>query len=146
MPSPRREDWPLIVLSLASDGVLTPVEMQKALFLIKQEAGKLVKGAFYNFVPYNYGPFDQLIYRDVDALVVEGCIALEVADHQRWSFYVITKKGEQRAATLHQQIDPRLRNYAAKAVAWVKSMPFPNLLREIYKKYPDYAANSVFNK
>jgi uncharacterized protein YwgA len=146
MATPNRQDWPLVILSLADDGVLTPIEMQKALFLMKQEAGKLIKGSFYTFVPYNYGPFDQTIYNDIDALARQGFVALEKADHGRWAYYVITKSGAKRAAALQTDIDDRLTNYAKKAVAWIKSMPFPELLREIYKKYPKFAVNSVFNR
>jgi hypothetical protein len=37
------------------------------------EARPLV-GQFYQFVPYNYGPFDAKVYHDLDKLVLEGLV------------------------------------------------------------------------
>jgi hypothetical protein len=144
---PDRRDWPLIALACAADGVLTPLEMQKTLFLIKMEANSLIKDyLFYSFVPYNYGPFDSTIYRDIAYLEANGDLVSERADNARWSYYTITKRGMQRAAIIAGPIDQSLIDYMMEVVDWVKSMAFPDLLRAIYKKYPEYAVNSVFNK
>jgi hypothetical protein len=63
-----RDEFLLLALASASDGRLTPVQIQKAMFLLKQEAGQFVGPDFYEFVPYNYGPFNSSIYDDLNAL------------------------------------------------------------------------------
>jgi len=42
MSAPTRADWPLLALDTAEDGVLTPVQMQKALFLLEKQAHDLI--------------------------------------------------------------------------------------------------------
>jgi len=119
--------------------------MQKALFLIKMEAGKKLKGEFYNFVPYNYGPFDSSVYADIAKQESEECIITERAGN-RWDAYFITVQGKKRASELLDELDPSLRDYLDTVVKWVKERGFSELLQSIYKKYPAYAVNSVFNK
>lgn len=140
-----RKDWPLVALGCAVDGKLTPIQMQKALFLIKMEAGQQLHGDFYNFVPYNYGPFDSAIYKDVARQEAEENIITERAGN-RWDAYFITVEGKRKASDLLREMDPDLRSYLSVVVDWVKERGFSELLQSIYQKYPDYAVNSVFNK
>lgn len=141
----NRHEWPLVALGCAPDGKLTPIQMQKALFLIKMEAAQRLHGEFYNFVPYNYGPFDSTIYKDVARQEAERNIMTQRAG-ERWDAYFITAQGKAKASELMARMDPDLRNYLDAVVKWVKERGFAELLNSIYHKYPSYAVNSVFNK
>lgn len=46
----------------------TPVQVQKTMFLMRQEAPALVGSGFYEFEAYNYGPFNAQIYNDLESL------------------------------------------------------------------------------
>jgi hypothetical protein len=52
-----RQDWLLMALAYRNGEPMTPAQIQKAMFLMSAEAPALVGRFFYNFVPYNYGPF-----------------------------------------------------------------------------------------
>src|SRR5947199_8004379 len=69
-----RQDW--ILMALAQKTPLDPVQIQKALFLMGREMADEVGQDFYQFRPYNYGPFDQRIYQDIEQLALRGHIAI----------------------------------------------------------------------
>ena len=142
MSAPTRADWPLLALSVADDGTLTPVQMQKVLFLLDQQAHDRLGDNFYIFRPHNYGPFSSLIYDDLEQHALEGRI---VFDNQggRWSNYVITGLGEEYLEDIEADID--LYGYLGELVRWAKSLRFSELVGAIYQAYPDFAKNSIFS-
>jgi hypothetical protein len=80
-----RDEFLLLALASASDGRLTPVQIQKAMFLLKQEAGQFVGPDFYEFVPYNYGPFNSSIYDDLNALAGAGLVTIDQSQGRSWA-------------------------------------------------------------
>ncbi len=70
----NRQNWLLLAIAQAGDKGLSPIQVQKTMFLIRMEAGDCVGQGFYAFKPYNYGPFCSAIYKDVDLLVVSGML------------------------------------------------------------------------
>jgi hypothetical protein len=137
-----RQKYLLIALSKAADGQLSPIQVQKTMFLLREEAPKLVGDGFYKFVPYNYGPFCSDIYEDLVALEARGLIVTE--KNRSPSIHSITKSGLDLIKTAG--IDQAFDSFISDVVTWVKSQSFSSLLQAIYKKYPKYAVNSVFNK
>src|SRR5439155_6656754 len=55
---PPRSAWVLLALLAAEGHSLTPVQLQKCLFLLGSRRPKDVGRDFYHFRPYDYGPFD----------------------------------------------------------------------------------------
>jgi hypothetical protein len=51
----------------------------------------------YKFEPHDYGPFNENIHRDLDALAADGAIFMESVPMRRWPVYAITPEGEHRA-------------------------------------------------
>lgn len=142
-PLENREIMLLVITAAGSTG-LTPVQLMKSVFLISRSGLPEVPTHFYSFVPYDYGPFNPDVYRDVEALESEG-IVVEVHDAGRsWPKYVITPAGLERAEELRSQVGPQFSAYIDKVVVWVKSLTFSALLRAIYAKYPEMRENSVF--
>jgi hypothetical protein len=58
--------------------------------------------------------------------------------------YRLTASGLQAAAESRAKLNPALVAYLTAVVKWVSSLSFPDLVRAIYKKYPEYKENSVF--
>jgi uncharacterized protein YwgA len=140
-----REDSLLFVLDAAGDQGLTPVQLQKSLFLIGKALTAHLPPSFYNFIPHNYGPFDAQIYRDADRLRQEGLVEVR-SDGRRWPQYYITSKGASHAKMLRQQVSPNVETYIGNTVHWAQSLSFPDLVRAIYLKYPEYQVNSIFQQ
>jgi Fe2+ or Zn2+ uptake regulation protein len=143
----NRLHWPLIALALSGDGRLSPVQMQKALFLFGENAGKNLDEAFYSFVPYHYGPFDPAVYRDIDFLVSLGFV--QRSNDRNGRDFEITPRGRLEAQTLmHDDTTtrnkPQVLDYLKTLTGWVKSLSFEDLIRSIYQAYPHFKTRSIF--
>jgi uncharacterized protein YwgA len=140
----ERKYWTLLVLDEARPGSLSPLQLQKTLFLISKNLPNEIGADFYQFVPYNYGPFDSDVYSDVRILVNEGLVAKVQIVGRSWVSYEITPQGHQAATDVRPQISERASRYIGKVVRWVESVTFTQLLSAIYRVYPEYKAKSVF--
>jgi hypothetical protein len=137
----QRRDWALVVLAAAKNERLTPVQLQKILFLIDKN---LHPANFYVFEPYHYGPFDKRVYDDVEGHI-EGDLCQTVPSKEfRGRDYELTSEGRRRAEALRSQLDPRKRDYIDKVVRWATSLSFSQLVTTIYREYPEFRARSVF--
>jgi uncharacterized protein len=137
-----REDLTLIMLALADGGSYTPVQIQKAMFL----ADDLVRDAFhsrYNFQPYDYGPFDLDVYRDVERMEAHGLTRVSVTS-RGWNIYTATDAGRQHAYTLLENLSSDQRQMFTRISRFVRSLSFSDLVSSIYKAYPHMRERSVF--
>ena len=134
-----------MALACAPEGVLSPVQLQKALFLVAERAGGHIgKENLYKFVAHNYGPFSVEIYQDINALAQEGKINVESGRLQRWKSYKLTESGRAAAEKALAELAPEVEDFLSAVVDWVVERDFPDLLRAVYNAYPEYAVNSVF--
>jgi uncharacterized protein YwgA len=138
-----------LLLFLALDGAprgLDPVRLQKGLFLDAM-AGGADTGEAYAFVPYNYGPMSAQIYSDLEDLVSEGLVTEVPVQGQSWSRYMATEKGMQAGKTLmSRQPSDQAAQRLYRIKKEVASKTFRSLLEDVYDRYPEYAANSVFRR
>ena len=139
----HRKDW--LVLFLGLPGGSYPadqIRVMKGMFLWSKEGPREAR-QLYHFEPYNYGPFDTAVYRDLDALESEGLLRVESSFGDRQRRYSLTLAGDRRAAELTAKARPdslaKLRGIKKEVTA----APFAELLRSIYDRYPDYAVKSV---
>ena len=139
-----RQDWLLLALSKSPGGMMSPVQIQKTLFLFGQEVGGMLGTAFYSFEPYDYGPFDATIYDDLRWMMKEGHVREVWCPDRRRKNYLITKRGREAAVEFDRNTDARLTEFLARIVEWVKGRSFSDLLRSVYAAYPEFAVNSVF--
>jgi uncharacterized phage-associated protein len=135
-----KRDWTLLAISAAEGEPLSPVQLQKALFLLGQMRADRVGNDFYQFEAHNYGPFSSGIYRDAEALEGDGLVTIQ--SDGRWKKYAATPRGLATAKSL--SVDSGANQYLQRVVAWVRSLSFQALVRAIYARFPDYRANSVF--
>ena len=138
----ERHDWLLLVLAAADGKPLSPVQLQKALFLVGYGLSDVVGPDFYSFQPYDYGPFDGAIYQDALDQEREGLVAVRphsVTDRE----YALTAAGLAQARALEGQVTADAVRYCRVTVQWVQRQTFGGLVRAIYEQFPEYAERSV---
>lgn len=140
----EKKDFLLLVVAAGDGKPLTPVQLQKTLFLVEQAKLPETPKPFYEFEPYHYGPFDKDVYIDADSLAVEGLVARLRSESGTWTDTVITPNGSMKAALLKKGLSPPSAKFIADVVQWAQSLTFTELLRAIYEKFPVYRENSVF--
>jgi hypothetical protein len=140
-------DWLLLLIAAqGAPGGLDPVRLQKGMFLLA-EGASLPARERYRFVPYNYGPMSAAIYGDAEALVRAGLAERRAVPGYSWTRVAVTAAGRARARALAAH-DASVTPSRARRVAQIKreiaGLGFSALLREIYRRYPEFAARSAF--
>lgn len=141
-----KKDWTLLTISCAEGDYISPAQLQKSLFLLSKMKPQAVNTDYYNFIPYNYGPFSQEIYSDIDELVNEGLVITGHPEGERWLGYAITSKGSEYARSLREKATDEDYNYLYRVVNWARNVSFQELIRTIYHRFPEFKANSVFQE
>ncbi len=141
----RREKVTLMMLAAAKGKPYTPVQIQKAMFLLSEEAAALFSpGSRYRFVPYDYGPFDAAVYDDLRALQAAGLATVDKDDRYGWRCYSATPAGIKEGEQLLERIPSERRGYLVRVSKFVRSLSFQQLVSAIYRAYPAMRARSVF--
>lgn len=141
----KPEDWTLLAICAAKGKGLSPVQLQKSLFLLGRKLSKEELGDhFYEFSPYNYGPFDVKIYQDAEMLEEMGMVSITQSPERRWKIYQATPGGLEFATKLRAEASPHAIEYLDTVVTWVLGRSFRELISAIYAKYPEFRENSVF--
>lgn len=140
----QRQDWILLVLNAAEDDTLSPVQLQKTLFLIRKNFPRATGRRFYRFMPYNYGPFSASIYSDAEELAGAGLVEISYPKKGSYARYSITRAGTVEAENLKARLKVKPRKYVNDVVRWAESLSFTQLVRSIYDAYPEQRVNSVF--
>ena len=142
----ERADWTLLAIDAAGARGLDPVQLQKCLFLLGRNCPQIPADNYYNFEPYNYGPFDIAVYQDAEGLARQGFISIQRPAWRKWGEYFITPPGAQRCQALRDaEVDPSVWQYLKRLVEWAQSLSFDGLITAIYQHYPEFRANSVFH-
>lgn len=142
----KRKDWNLLVLAAAKGKPLTPVQLQKVLFLIGQNVRVRFRRGFYKFIHYDYGPFDAAVYQDAELLEMDGKACIMPVPGRRWSKYAATPEGLETAQQLRKRLPQWVVDYVDDLVEWARPLSFQDIVRAIYKAYPEYKVNSVFQE
>ena len=140
----HRQNWTLLAIYFAGGSGLSPVQLQKSLFLIGQELRETVGDSFYSFIPYNYGPFSIDVYRDANALAERDLVNIMQRTGESWNCYTISDTGREHSEQLKDSAPPNGVSYLKVVVDWAKGLTFQQLVRSIYKQYPSFRKNSVF--
>lgn len=137
-------DW-LLLLFDGAPGPLDRVRIQKSLFLFA-ERSKALGSEKYEFVPYHYGPFSFAIYPDLDRLVERGLLRFELEAAASSPRYALTGAGARAVAELRTSAPSERLDLLRSLRDWVTRRSFRSLLHDVYRLYPEYAVNSVFQK
>jgi uncharacterized protein len=167
----NRKDLLLLTLA-ANDGapVLGVTRLQKYLYVLQEHQGWRDRlRSTYDFRPYDFGPFDDQLYADLDFLENLELIARSAAgeepaaetgeqreasdswatsdpEHAPWEEdpeiwrYRLTPKGREFAQRLH--LDDEQRQALENLKSQWNGRPLAQLLRWLYATYPDTAVNT----
>jgi uncharacterized protein len=142
----NRRDLVLTILVAADGRTFTPVQIQKAVFLICDRMPNLIDdGPGFQFVPYDYGPFDTAVYDELTALAREGHAIITPSAQGNYYTYAASDGGLSRGEDLlWRQLSHDATSYIIRISEWVRSLSFARLVKSIYEAYPHMRANSIF--
>ncbi len=130
----------LAIIAAAEGKELSRVHLQKVAFLVSEEFRGALPEDFYSFDKYDYGPFCIDIYHDTAMLEYWGQIRTKRATEANDDRYTISE--DVSYDELH--LDEDLKRYIKQTVAWVADMSFGQLVRAIYRLYPEFLERSIF--
>jgi len=140
----NRQQLVLTLLTCSGGAPLTPVQLQKAAFLVTKEAPQALNDPRFNFEPYDYGPFDSDVYAEAQALANSGMVTVSPSPYGRWNTYAATQAGMDQGNEILGQLSEANRKYICEVANWVRGQSFSSLVKAIYKAYPETKVNSVF--
>ena len=140
----KKDEVVLAAMAPAKGKPHSPVQVQKLLFLLDREAKNLVGGPHFNFVPYNYGPFDKEVYQILRKLDEQGMITIRSEGSLRT--YALTPAGQEDGDRILKKLSNQARDYINSVSAFVQKLTFMQLVSSIYQQYPDMRENSVLRQ
>jgi uncharacterized protein len=140
----QRQSFILAALSTAKGASFSPVQIQKFFFLLDKNLGQDVGAPHFDFKPYNYGPFDTTVYRELENLASEGLIDIQVSGS--WRTYRLSTNAQPEADKGFAQFSKSAQDYIKRASDFVRSLSFSELVSAIYKAYPKMRQRSVFQE
>lgn len=138
----ERMEIMLAALGSGAHEEFSPVQLQKMMFLIDRNVSARLGGPFFDFKPYDYGPFDARVYNEFSVLSM-----LELGESYgqgRDRRYRLNDEGRARADEVLATIPQEIRDYIHHVAVFVQQTSFTALVSSIYKHYPEMKANSVF--
>jgi uncharacterized protein len=140
-----RKDLILATLSVLPDAKFAPVQVQKIFFLIDKNVSSEIGGSLFSFEPYDYGPFDKSIYRDLEQLKIDGVVEIEIEQNRPSTRkYSLTSIGLKRGKEVYSGLPSKVQSYVSQIVPWASSLTFSELVGAVYKAYPEMKINSIF--
>ncbi|MBY0462660.1 MAG: helix-turn-helix transcriptional regulator [Alphaproteobacteria bacterium] len=134
----------ILLLGLRGAHAFSPVQIQKLFFLIDENIGNMVGGQFFNFKPYDYGPFDKNVYINLEKLRDEGLVSISNDNQPSLRSYQLTPEGENEANQIATNQEDNILNYINTLSEFVRRLSFRELVAAIYDAYPQMKSNSVF--
>ncbi|MBX7135862.1 MAG: hypothetical protein K1X67_24605 [Fimbriimonadaceae bacterium] len=142
MATENRSAWTRIALGLARGRSLTPVQLQKTVFLLQELVPNLVRADQYQFKPYKYGPFTVEVYKDAEQLADTGLATL-AQDPSGYILYSASPKLVDAVEVTLGEAPNDIREFAERLASWTREQSFLQLVRAVYERFPAYRVNSV---
>lgn len=133
------------------------VRLTKLFFLLLKDANleRLISEKT-EFKPYKYGPFDESLYDEINALRELGVIEIREPPTTRFeeiegeyeedirdnSIIKLTEYGMMKAREISEEIPKDILKKIMNIKATYNSLPLIELLHYVYAKYPEYAKYS----
>lgn len=115
---------------------LSPTVFVKLIFLLRQETDLGSERTFYNFVPYDFGPFSFTLYWDLGSLRQNGYVTNE---EERIALCGRTLELAERRA---EELPASIQSAVTEILARYGQLSQRALIREVYRRYPWFALNS----
>jgi uncharacterized protein YwgA len=127
-----RRQRTILKLFSTADCQVAATKLQKYVFLLRHETFIKQDSAFYDFLPYKYGPYSFAAQREVEALTAYGYLAAS------GSSLALTPLGSREAAN----VDSDTSRAVLTVVSKYGKIGLQPLLKDVYARYPWYARNS----
>jgi hypothetical protein len=127
----------LIFLLRLADRPVSRIELTKWCFLLRSESESRGGAAFYDFVPYLYGPFSFALHQEAGKLVAQNYLHDDGDNH--WSFNpeIVGHVGSP-GTTVERDAKRLLSRFVKKDTA--------SLVDYVYDRYPAFTVNSKVRK
>ena len=126
----------LLALLHKAGGTMGRTQLVKLAFLLGKETDVSSREAYYDFVPYRYGPFSFALYREMGALERDDYLHM-AEDHVE-----LSGSAHDDAASLFDAMASPVKRAIEQIIARYASMTQHNLLTRVYRNYPWYAIAS----
>jgi len=135
----RRQRTLLNLLDTAGRSV-SATQLQKYLFLLRQETFLESDSAFYDFLPYRFGPFSFSAHRETGALIDYGYI--QSSKSGSTTCLTVTSLGAKEAAAVDSDTTRAIRFVLTKS----GNASARDLMKDVYKRYSWFASNSEYTE
>jgi len=127
-----------IILALLENAAkpLTRTMLVKLSFLLRAETDVGKDSTFYDFLPYQFGPFSFVLYREIEVLKHQSYV---VENKDRFS---LAKPMAGEARRLIAGLSTSVRSSVGHVASHYASKTQRALVREVYARYPWYATKS----
>jgi len=142
----NRGEWVLATLAASEGAEHTPVQVQKLFFLLDDKLGGSTGGPRFHFAPFDYGPFDCDVYKELEQLESLGLVSITRSPKTGWRTYRTSTAGLEKGHQLLDTLDGNVVAYIRRLSEWVRSLSFAELVSTIYAHYPIMKTNSVFQR
>lgn len=127
-----RRQRTILKLFSTADCPVPATKLQKYVFLLRHETFIGQDSAFYDFLPYKYGPYSFAAQREVEALTAYGYLS------QSGSSLTLTTLGAREAANVDSDTTRAVLTILSK----YGKVGLQSLLKDVYARYSWYARNS----
>ena len=112
------------------------LELTKWAFLLARETASGGGPAFYDFLPYHYGPYSFTLFHEAERLVRDGYLRpMTAGGRDAW-------ESLNDSASLMSALATVVRRDAAGVVRQFANVPLDDLIDYVYGRFPWYTANS----
>jgi len=140
-----RRSLTLLMLAAAPGKFYSPVQIQKSMFLLDRQMPRVFDTTSrYVFRPYDYGPFDSDVYREIEILALDGLAEINIDPARAMKMYGASERGCIVAADFRRRLTLNQIEFIRKVSDFVRNLSFSDLVSAIYEAYPDTRMNSIF--
>lgn len=139
-----RKDLILAALAASNGAEHSPVQVQKLLFLLDKRHAAKIEGPKFDFKPYDYGPFDSSVYRELEYAATAREAEIDINADLRRRKYRLTPQGQQSGEQVLKSLGDGEADYVRRLSSFVRSLSFSQLVSAVYKAYPEMKENSIF--
>lgn len=126
----------ILSMLLESGGVADHRAVTKWAFLLRNEGETGGGSAFYQFLPYRYGPFSFCLFQEMAALARDGFVTDK--DH-RWA---LTETGKRAARSAQPDVRRDVRRIVQAHSKPTDTATDRHLIDYVYERHPWYTVNS----
>lgn len=131
-----RRQRTILKLLVTANGSISVTQLQKYLFLLREETFLRDDSAFYEFLPYKFGPYSFAANRELDALTAYGYIEATTAMHTT-SLHISTL-----GINTAKQVDSDTSRAVLAIISKYGKNPVRVLMKDVYARYSWYASRS----